>query len=67
MKTVEIPLPQLAAIAATRALGGAGIGLLVSPTLTDDHRKAAGWILLGIGALTTVPLLISLVSRIRSR
>ncbi len=56
MKTHEVTIPQLGMIAGTRALLGAGIALLLSEKLSDDQRKAIGWTLVAIGALTTVPL-----------
>jgi hypothetical protein len=43
-------------IAGTRVALGAGIGLLVSGRLSDDQRKAAGWTLLAVGILTTIPI-----------
>ena len=66
MKRFDIALPELAFIAATRGMAGAGIGLLLAGFLRDDRRKAIGWSLLTIGALTTVPLAIDVISRIRS-
>ena len=65
MTTVEIPLHELAAIAATRAGAGAGVALLVSAKWNEDQRKAAGWVLLAIGVLTTIPLAISVLRRLR--
>ena len=43
-------------IAGTRVALGAGIGLLLADRLNDDQRRAVGWTLLAVGALTTVPL-----------
>lgn len=43
-------------IAGTRAALGAGIGLLLSDRLSHEQRRAVGWTLLVIGALTTIPL-----------
>ncbi len=43
-------------IAGTRVALGAGIGLLLSDRLTEDQRKAAGWALLAVGVLTTIPI-----------
>jgi len=65
MKKFELVLPELAFIAATRGLAGVGIGLLVSEQLKPETRRAVGWTLLGIGALTTVPIAASLFSRRR--
>jgi hypothetical protein len=62
MKQVSVPLHELAFIAATRGLAGAGIGLLLADKLNPVARKAVGWTLLGIGAATTVPIAISVFS-----
>lgn len=50
-------IPEIILIAGTRVALGAGIGLLVSGRLNDDQRKAAGWTLLAVGILTTIPIL----------
>lgn len=57
----EITLPELGLLAATRAMLGAGIGLLVAGKLNDDQRQGAGWSLLLVGALTTIPLAIEIL------
>jgi hypothetical protein len=56
MRETRVSLPELALIAGTRALLGAGIGLLLAGSLPDGQRKAVGWTLLLIGGLTTIPL-----------
>ncbi len=56
MKTHEVTIPQIGLIAGTRAMLGAGIALLLSERLSGEQRKAIGWTLVAIGALTTVPL-----------
>jgi hypothetical protein len=56
MRETRITLPELALIAGSRAALGAGLGLLLADRLTEDGRKAVGWTLLLIGALSTVPL-----------
>jgi hypothetical protein len=53
----NLSLPILALIAGTRAMGGAGIGFLLADRLRPDQRRAVGWTLLGVGVLTTIPLL----------
>jgi glucan phosphorylase len=63
MKTFDLSIPEVMFIAATRGLGGAGIGLLVGDHLNSQQRRAVGWTLLGIGLLTTVPIAASLISR----
>ena len=59
MKKQEVTLPELALIAGTRGMLGAGIGLLLSGKLSKDQRRAAGWTLVAVGAVTTIPLLMS--------
>jgi len=56
MKTFRVSLPQLAFVAATRGLGGAGAALLLAPHLRPETRRTLGWTLLGIGILTTIPI-----------
>ena len=56
MITTELRLPELGLVAATRGMLGAGIGLLLAYKLSDNSRKAVGWTLVAIGALTTIPL-----------
>lgn len=56
MKTTVLSIPQLALIAGTRAILGAGIALLVSNHLNESQRKAVGIALSAIGILTTVPI-----------
>ena len=51
-----VSLPELALIAGTRVALGAGIGMLLADRLNADQRKAAGWALFAVGALTTIPL-----------
>jgi len=59
MKTVALDLPALAFVVVTRAALAAGIGLLVSGTLTARQRRSLGRALVGIGAATTIPALLS--------
>ena len=56
MKETRLTLPEVALIAGTRAIGGAGIGLLLANRLSESQRRAVGWTLFLVGALTTVPL-----------
>jgi hypothetical protein len=56
MKETRVTLPELALIAGTRAAAGAGLGLLLSSRLSEGQRRAIGWTLLLVGALSTVPL-----------
>jgi hypothetical protein len=65
MKSTEITLPELALIAGTRGLLGAGAALLFSSKLNNDQRKAVGWTLFLVGLISTVPLAISVFSKRR--
>ena len=57
MITTELPLPELALVVGTRALLGAGLGLLLAERVSADQRQAIGWALVAIGVVTTIPLL----------
>jgi hypothetical protein len=63
MKKAELTLPEIGLIAGTRATLGAGAGLLLADKLKDDQRKAIGWTLLIIGAISTIPLAIEVMSK----
>ena len=65
MKKTEITLPELALIAGTRGMLGAGAGLLLAERLNKDQRRAVGWTLLLVGALSTIPLAIDIFSKRR--
>ena len=65
MKKLEVVVPELAFIAATRGLAGVGIGLLVADQLRPETRRAAGWALIGLGVLTTIPIAASVLGRMR--
>ncbi len=66
MKKANVPLPELAIIAATRAILGAGLGLLVADSLGNETRKKIGWALFAVGALSTIPLGFDVCRRARS-
>ncbi len=56
MKTAELTLPDVMILASTRVMAGAGAGLLLSEWLGPEKRKAVGWTLFLMGALTTIPI-----------
>lgn len=56
MKKVELPVAEVGLIAATRAMLGVGIGLLVGDRLSHSRRTNVGRTLVAIGALSTIPL-----------
>jgi hypothetical protein len=63
MKERSLTLPEIGLIAGTRVALGVGIGLLISDRLNKDQRKGAGWALLGMGVLTTVPILAGILGK----
>ena len=63
MREQRVTLPELALLAGTRVVLGAGLGLLFASWLNDDQRRAAGWALLGVGALSTIPLAIDVLGK----
>ena len=63
MKKSELTLPEIALIAGTRGMLGAGAGLLLADRLHDDQRRAIGWTLLIIGVISTIPLAIEVLSK----
>ncbi len=56
MRETNITLPELGLVAGTRAALGAGIGLLLADRLSAEQRRAVGWTLFCVGALSTIPL-----------
>lgn len=52
-----LTIPEIMLIAGTRVALGVGVGLILSDRLNPDQRKAAGWTLLAVGVLTTIPIL----------
>ena len=63
MREHSLTIPELILIAATRVALGAGLGLLVGDKLGRDVRKGAGWALLGVGVVTTIPLAMGVLGR----
>jgi hypothetical protein len=55
-RLVTLSLPVLGLAVGTRAMLGAGVALLVADRFSAEQRRAAGWTLAAVGALTTVPL-----------
>jgi hypothetical protein len=63
MKVRAISIPELALIVGTRAALGVGLGLLLAARLDDNTRRGAGWALVAVGALTTIPLAAELLGK----
>jgi hypothetical protein len=63
MVTRTLTLPELALIAGTRGMLGAGLGLLFAGRFSEEERRAIGRTLLFVGLVTTVPLLMEVFGR----
>jgi hypothetical protein len=62
MKRHVVTIPEVGLIAVTRAMLGAGIALLLSHKLAPQQRRAIGWTLVAVGAVTTIPLALEVFS-----
>jgi hypothetical protein len=63
MKEKTLTIPEIAQIAGTRVILGAGIGLLLADKLSGDQRRGIGWALLAVGALSTIPIVANLLAK----
>jgi hypothetical protein len=63
MKQATLTFPKIGLIAATRGMIGAGAALLLADKLPAERRKAIGWPLLLVGALSTIPLAVSVIKK----
>jgi hypothetical protein len=63
MQERSLTIPEIGLIAGTRVALGAGIGLLISDRFNRDQRRGAGWALLGIGILSTIPIVIGVIAK----
>jgi hypothetical protein len=67
MNRTPLSIPEIALIAGTRAMAGAGLALLLADRFhSRDQRRAVGWTLLAIGAVTTIPIAVQLLRSQRS-
>jgi len=65
MKHADLSFREIALIGGTRAALGAGIGLLLAGKLDKCARKNTGLALLGVGALSTIPLVRHILGKSR--
>jgi len=63
MREKTLTIPEIAIIAGTRAALGAGLGLLIADKLARDTRRGAGFALLAVGALSTIPIVFGILRR----
>jgi hypothetical protein len=64
MRELQFTLPELAILAGTRAILGAGLGLLLADRLPEGQRKAVGWTLFLVGVVITVPLALEAMGKV---
>jgi hypothetical protein len=63
VKEHKLNVSEIALIAGTRGMLGAGIGLLLSNKLSKDQRRAVGWTLVLVGVFTTIPLAMNIFGK----
>ena len=63
MKEKNLTIPEIAQIAGTRVILGAGIGLLLADKLNGGQRRGIGWALLAVGALSTIPIVANVLGK----
>jgi len=63
MKKRGLTFPELGLIASTRGMLGAGLALLVGDRLDRRTRRTIGWTLFLVGALSSVPILVNVLSK----
>jgi len=56
MKERAFTIPEIMLIGGTRVALGVGIGLLMAGRLNKDQRAGAGWALLAVGILSSIPI-----------
>jgi hypothetical protein len=59
--STSLSLAKVGALAITRAMLGAGVGLLVADRLEPRTQRVVGGTLLAVGVVSTVPLVMSIL------
>ena len=62
-RRVNISLPELVLLAATRGMLGAGLGLLLTSGLSSRTRRSIGLPLFLAGAMSTIPFALHIFKR----
>jgi hypothetical protein len=65
MRTAQVSIPEIGLIAGTRAMLGAGLGLLLAERMSESQRRAIGWTLFFVGLFTTIPLVLEVRSHLK--
>jgi hypothetical protein len=63
MRKSVLTIPEIGLIGVTRVALGAGLALLLGDNLDRKERRAVGWSLFLVGALTTAPLVLDVLSK----
>jgi hypothetical protein len=63
MRERGLTVAEIMLIGSTRVALGAGLGLLIGDRFSCDTRKGAGWALLAVGVLSTVPLVMHVLGK----
>jgi hypothetical protein len=63
MRQLQLPMIEMAGVAATRGMLGAGLALLLGENLPRDERRKLGFALAVIGLLSTFPFAYDLLHR----
>ena len=63
MRKSVLTIPEIGLIGITRVALGAGLALLLSDKLDRKERRAVGWSLFLVGALTTAPLVLNVLDK----
>jgi hypothetical protein len=63
VKRISLRVPEIGFIAGTRGALGAGLGLLLADKMNRANCRKVGWVLVAIGAATTVPIIVNVVRR----
>jgi len=63
MRQSVLTIPEIGLIGITRAALGAGLALLLGEKLDRRDRRAVGWSLFLVGAVTTVPLVLNVLDK----
>ena len=63
MRERGLTIPEIILIGGTRVALGVGIGLLAANRFSIDERKGAGWALVAVGAVTTIPIVINILTK----
>jgi hypothetical protein len=63
MRKSVLTIPEIGLIGITRVALGAGLALLLGEKLDRKERRAVGWSLFLIGAVTTAPLVLNVLDK----